>query len=238
MGVMKISTDTEVPTHPEPQLFERVLPLDGAYIVELGCGRAQLTRLIATTGSSRRILALEVDEIQHRVNMGITDLPNVRFELAGAQSIPAADQSVDIVLMLKSLHHVPAEFMPAAFSEIRRVLKPGGLAYISEPVFAGDFNEILRLFNDEQRVREQAFAAVRSVVASGQFELIEQAFFNTPVKFEDFAEFERVILGVTHTRLRLSSEVLDEVQRRFDRHLTAQGARFAQPMRVDLLRRP
>lgn len=109
MGGMQISSSSDVPTHPEPQLFERVLPLDGAYIVELGCGRAQLTRLIASTGSSRRILALEVDEIQHRVNLGITDLPNVRFDLAGAQSIPAADQTVDVVLMFKRLHHVPAE---------------------------------------------------------------------------------------------------------------------------------
>jgi ubiquinone/menaquinone biosynthesis C-methylase UbiE len=235
---MQISATSPIPTYPEPQLFERVLPLDGANIVELGCGRAQLTRLIATTGSSRRILALEVDEIQHRINADIADLPNVRFELAGAQAIPAADQTVDVVLMFKSLHHVPVDLMPKAFSEIRRVLKPGGFAYISEPVFAGDFNEILRLFNDEQRVREQAFAAVQSVVASGQFELVKQMFFNSPVKFEDFAEFERLILGVTHTRLQLSSEVIEEVKRRFDRHLTAQGVRFAQPIRVDLLRRP
>lgn len=33
--------------------------------------------------------------------------------------------------------------MEASMQEIRRVLKQGGLVYISEPVFAGDFNEIL-----------------------------------------------------------------------------------------------
>ena len=128
--------------------------------------------------------------------------------------------------------------MSTAFAEIRRVLKPGGLAYISEPVFAGDFNEILRLFNDEQRVRQLAFAAVESAVASGGFELVEEIFFNTPVKFEDFAEFERLILGVTHTRIELSAEVLEEVKRRFARHAKADGVRFEQPIRVDLLRRP
>jgi SAM-dependent methyltransferase len=238
MARMQIATTARVPTHPEPQLFEQLLPLDGAFIVELGCGRAQLTRLIANTGSARRILALEVDEIQHRINETITDLPNVRFDLAGAQSIPAADQSVDVVLMFKSLHHVPGELMSTAFAEIRRVLKPGGLAYISEPVFAGDLNEILRLFNDEQRVRQLAFAAVESAVASGGFELVEEIFFNTPVKFEDFTEFERLILGVTHTRIELSAEVLEEVKRRFARHVTVDGVRFEQPIRVDLLRRP
>ena len=80
--------------------------------------------------------------------------------------------------------------------------------------------------------------AVESAVTSGQFALVEQTFFNTPVKFEDFAEFERLILGVTHTRIELSAEVLEEVKRRFARHVTAEGVRFAQPIRVDLLRRP
>ena len=56
-------------------------------------------------------------------------------------------------------------------AEIHRVLKPDGLAYISEPVFAGEFNEIIRLFHDELAVREAAFAAVGRAVATGRFEL-------------------------------------------------------------------
>ena len=82
----------------------------------------------------------------------------MKFDLAGAQQIPLDDGSVDIVLMFKSLHHVPLELMEASLQEINRVLKPGGLAYISEPVFSGDFNDILRLFNNEKKVREAAFS--------------------------------------------------------------------------------
>jgi 2-methylisocitrate lyase-like PEP mutase family enzyme len=67
--------------------------------------------------------------------------------------------------MFKSLHHVPVPLMDQALAEIRRVLKPGGLAYISEPVFAGEFNEVLRLFHDESIVRREAFSAIERAVA-------------------------------------------------------------------------
>jgi ubiquinone/menaquinone biosynthesis C-methylase UbiE len=234
---MQIAQQEPSPIRAEPELLEQRLPLDGARILELGCGRAQLTRMIATSGRDRNVLALEVDAIQHGLNLAITDLPNVRFELGGAEAIPAADASFDAVFMFKSLHHVPPELMPAALGEIRRVLKPGGLAWISEPVFAGEFNEILRLFHDESRVRQCAFEAVRAAVDSGALQLVEQIFFRAPFAFRDFAEFEQLVIGVTHTRHRLSPEVLAEVRRRFEAHLTPDGVQFGQPIRVDLLRK-
>jgi len=93
------------------------------------------TRAISQSGKARSIVALEVDEVQHTANLRNNDLANVSFGLGGAEAIPAVDESFDIVLMFKSLHHVPVERMDHAMAEICRVLKPGGLAYISEPVF-------------------------------------------------------------------------------------------------------
>lgn len=222
----------------ERSVIERLLALDGKRILELGCGRADLTRVLAQGGPGRHITALEVDEIQHAKNLQLRDLPNVRFELGGAQAIPAGDASFDVVFMFKSLHHVPVALMADGLREIARVLAPGGLAYLSEPIFAGEFNEILRLFHDEQRVRQAAFDTIAAAVAGGLFESVEQVFFKAPVMFPDFAAFERQVIGVTHTRHVLSPALRDEVRRRFMAHAGPDGVRFAQPMRVNLLRRP
>jgi len=235
---MKIALEPIEVSCPEAEIYNRLLQLDAKHILELGCGSATITRDIATTGRDRRITALEVDEIAHDKNLQITDLPNVTFGLAGAQAIPLENASVDVVLMFKSLHHVPHDQMDVAMREIHRVLRPGGMAYISEPIFAGAFNEILRLFHDESQVREAAFRAVKKAVDEGLFELVGQTFFNAPGQFESFADFEERILKATHTRHNLSDEVYARVKQRFEQHLGADGACFLQPVRVDLLRRP
>lgn len=234
---LRLVVDPIEQTCAERDLIERVLALDGCRILELGCGRADLTRVIAKSGSGRHVTALEVDEIQHAKNLQISDLPNVEFRLGGAQAIPADDGSFDVVFMFKSLHHVPVELMDAALREIARVLKPGSHAYLSEPIFAGPFNDILRLFHDEQRVREAAFMAIGRAVAAGLFESADEIFFNAPVHFPDFAAFDRQIIGVTHTRHVLTPEVLADVQRRFAAHQREDGVRFRAPMRVNLLRK-
>jgi ubiquinone/menaquinone biosynthesis C-methylase UbiE len=235
---MKIADPSATLIREERAVFDSMLPLQGARLLELGCGKAEKTRSIANGGKVASIMALEVDQIQHAKNLQISDLPNVTFSLGGAQAIPAPDNSFDIVIMFKSLHHVPLEVMDQALAEIRRVLKPGGVAYLSEPVYAGDFNELLRMFHDEKVVREAAFAAIGRAVAGGMLALVEQQFFNTRNHFDSFEQFEQRILKVTHTQHRLSDELYAAVRAKFMRSMTPQGADFLTPIRVDLLRKP
>ena len=232
---MRISDPTADLVCDEYVIVNNLLPLGGAAVLELGCGKGEKTRAIAHNSEVASITALEVDEVQHAKNLQIDGLSNVSFRLGGAQAIPAADASFDIVLMFKSLHHVPMEKMDQALAEIRRVLKPGGLAYLSEPVYAGPFNDILRLFHDEKTVREAAFAAIERAVHGRALGLVSQNFFNTPVHFNDFAQFEEQVMKVTHTDHHLSPEVYDAVRAAFMSHMTTHGVDFQFPIRVDLL---
>jgi hypothetical protein len=128
--------------------------------------------------------------------------------------------------------------MDAALGEVRRVLRPGGLAYISEPVFAGSFNEILRMFHDERMVREAAFHALGRAVASGELELVSETFFEAPSRFESWEAFDEQVLQVTHTDHRLERDLYERVREAFLGRMSADGALFHIPCRVDLLRRP
>lgn len=234
---MKIAPQKINTICPESEVYNRLLSLDNKHILELGCGNAQKTRDIAKSGVNRRITALEVDQIAHKKNLQITDLPNVTFGLSGAQDIPLDDETVDVVFMFKSLHHVPTGSMDQSLIEIRRVLKPAGFAYISEPVYAGEFNEILRLFNDEKEVRKAAFETLEKVVEEGMFYLVEEVFFDTPHTFKNFAEFENTIINATHSEYHLDEAVYKQVKQRFERHMGADGASFSNPVRVDLLQK-
>jgi ubiquinone/menaquinone biosynthesis C-methylase UbiE len=222
----------------ELEILGQLLPLAGSRVLELGCGRAWLTRRLAEDFAVAEVIATEVDRIQHEKNLAISDLPQVRFIYAGMESVPLDDASVDIAIMLKSLHHVPVKLMDRGFVELNRVLKPSGLAYVSEPVYAGDFNAILSLFNDEKQVREQAFAALCRAVEAGLFEHQGQHFFASPGHYANWEEFEDRLLKVTHTEHRIDEALYQRIKAAFEAHLGADGAHFLKPSRVDLLRRP
>lgn len=236
---MQISSSQTQPIASDFDLISRWIPLDDARLLELGCGAAFTTRRLAEHFAVREIVAMEVDRIQHAKNLQIPDLPNVRFVLGGAEAIDLPDASVDAVIMLKSLHHVPVTAMPDALREIARVLRPGGLAYVSEPVYAGPFNDILRLFNDEREVRQAAFDNLVAAVDQGLLALEHEHHFDSVSRFEGFEEFERRIIGATHSDHRLDDALYEQVRSAFMPHVDEDGiAEFRNPNRVDVLRRP
>ncbi len=235
---MRLQGPDPQPIQDELDVLSELVPLRGARVLELGCGAAEKTRQMVERGGATAVVAAEVDEIQHGKNLRIADLPAVTFRAYGAEAIDEPDASFDAVVMFKSLHHVPVPLMDRALREIRRVLKPGGLAYLSEPVFAGDFNEVLRLFHDESVVRREAFEAIRRAVTEGVLELVEERFFKNVIRLDSFAQFERGVLGATHTEHDLSPELLARVKARFEGFRGPEGYVFQIPNRVDLLRRP
>jgi ubiquinone/menaquinone biosynthesis C-methylase UbiE len=56
----------------------------------------------------------------------------VQFQVADACALPFPDGAFDVALCTLALHHLPETERPAAFAEMRRVLRPGGRALIVE----------------------------------------------------------------------------------------------------------
>jgi ubiquinone/menaquinone biosynthesis C-methylase UbiE len=236
---MQIQTAEPLALATDFDLISRYLHTDQSCLLELGCGAAFTTRRLAENLPIKRLIAMEVDRIQHEKNLQIDDLPNVEFVVGSAQAIELPSDSVDGVIMLKSLHHVPVDQMEDALDEIARVLKPGGLAYLSEPVYAGRFNEILQLFNDEKTVREAAFETVAGAVRRGPLELLEEIHFASESRFSGFAEFEQRILGATHSEFAIDEALFAVIRDRFEACTESDGsAIFHNPMRADILRKP
>lgn len=222
----------------ELDLLQSLVELDQhPQIIELGCGAAELSRQLLARCSACEVTGLDVDQRQHAKNL-LNPQQRLHFIPAGAQAIPFEAESFDLALMLKSLHHVPLDQLSQALAEVHRVLRPKGLLYVSDPVFAGALNEVMRLFHDEESVRAAALRAVQYAVSSGgAWEQLTETFFDMPVHYRDFAEFEQRMISATFVNHRLDSTTLKEVRARFEPHMTANGAHFVRPMRVNLLRK-
>lgn len=221
----------------ELALLKSIVELDHhSQIIELGCGAAQLSRQLLDQWPTSEVTALEVDERQHAKNL-LNPRRRLQFVRAGAQSIPLESEHFDLALMLKSLHHVPLDQLGQALAEVHRVLRPEGLLYISEPLSAGAFNEVMRLFHDEEQVRAAALRAVQGAVFSGAWDQVKELFFEMPLHIRDFSEFEQRMIGATFANHSLDADTLRAVRTRFESHMTSDGAHFVRSMRVNLLRK-
>lgn len=221
----------------ELDLLHELVPLGNQAVIELGCGEAKLARALLRRFPDCRVTGLEVDEIQHAKNLA-SPQAGLAFIAAGAQAIPFPDASFDLVLMLKSLHHVPLELMDQALSEVARVLRPGGCLYSSEPVYGGPLNDIVKIYNEEGEVRAAAQRALDRVLArGGLFEEAAQRRFAQPVSYRDFDDFAKKMLYNTYSDHQITPALLAKVRAAFEPHCGPGGAHLDRLMHVRLLRR-
>ena len=210
-------------------------PLQAQTIIELGCGNARLLCALVQRYAQCQVTGLEVDAVQHAKNLARPQT-GVTFVAAGAQDVPFGNASFDLALMLKSLHHVPLDMMDQGLREVTRVLRVGGLFYVSEPIYGGALNEIVRLYNDEGLVRPAAQAALDRALAQGtHWAQVAEYRFAQPVHYADFDTFAQRMLYPTFADHGIDEAITQRVREAFEPHCTAQGALFVRPMHVRLL---
>ena len=104
-------------------------------------------------------------------------------------------------------------------------------------IFEGT-NDILRLFHDEGRVRALAYEALQRASRDGVLEWVEEKRFEKRAFYKDYDDFVARHVRSTHTRIDYPDAIAEQVRAQLAAFMTPAGATFAQPIRVNLLRRP
>jgi ubiquinone/menaquinone biosynthesis C-methylase UbiE len=99
-------------------------------VVELCCGRGEGLTLFGT--QVHRYIGVDVSENMLQVAQEVHDRPNAIVVQGDVTRAPLASESIDTVLTLGGIHHVPARAQ--LFAEIARILKPEGRFIYREPV--------------------------------------------------------------------------------------------------------
>jgi len=215
--------------------IKQALQLDGADVLDLGCDIGSLARRITKETGAASVTAMDVDAAQ--IARAKAKGGAVNYLTGGAEALPLKDASLDAVVMMKSLHHVPIPQMDAAFSELSRVLRPGGCVYICEPAYEGPFNEILRIFHDEGVVRAAALEALKRALV-GQFELAQESDYLRIVRYQDLEEFRSKMMNLPWLENRITPEIEAQVAAAWPNHAAADGsAALSSRMLVFVLRK-
>lgn len=112
------------------------LPTQGATVVDVGSGGG-LDSVIAAraVGSSGAVIGIDMTQDmldRSRRSATMLGLDNLEFREGRAEKLPIPDESADLVISNGVLNLVPDK--KRAYSEINRVLKPGGRIQIADIV--------------------------------------------------------------------------------------------------------
>ena len=227
--------NSPVPEADELVPLMRAVDLAGADVLDLGCGEGSLARRIAKETGAFSVTAIDTDADQ--IARAKAKGGAVRYLTGMAEALPLPDACLDVVVMMKSLHHVPIPAMDAAFAELARVLRPHGCIYICEPAFEGPFNDILRLFHDEGIVRAAALDAIRRAVA-GPFEITEEFDYLRIMNYRDLDDFRSKMMNLPWLENPITPMIEAQVAAAWQDHATRDGsAALSSRMLVFVLRK-
>jgi len=152
---------------PLERMLELVGDVSGKKVLCYGCDASNMTVILALKGAE--VWALDVSEAaieRQRLMARENGVENSITAVLGAgEDLPLPSQSFDVVFGSEVLHHL-TDALDAASLELRRVLKPDGLAVFSEPVLRSKLIAGLRkvfpkndeITEDERQLNDADFA--------------------------------------------------------------------------------
>jgi SAM-dependent methyltransferase len=225
------------PKRKHGEVLREHLSLSGARVLDVGCGDGAVTRLMTREGA--RVTGVECSPTQLAPACALARDGDEDYLVATGEALPFADAALDIVVYFNVLHHVPVESQLQALREARRVLRPGGLLYVQEPVAEGPYFELVRPVDDETFVRSRAYGALGAVLEEEGLEQVVEYRYVTPLRYDDFDAFKQRLLAVDPDRAPRLAQYEASLREAFVKAATWQDGAylFEAPARLNLLRR-
>lgn len=116
-----------------PACVRRAAPPGCGTAVDLGCGTGEVLKALA--GRAKTVIGVDgsarmLDMCRSRIGAGDLASGSVSLRIGELSHLPLADQEADFACINLVLHHLARPMN--IFSEIQRVLAPGGILFISD----------------------------------------------------------------------------------------------------------
>ncbi len=102
--------------------------LSAQSVLDIGCGVGNFHSILQD--KFQQLSGVDVSE--KCLGVAKAKHPIVNYELYDGSRLPYDDDQFDVVFTVCVMHHVPSSNWPAFAAEMRRVLRPGGLAVVFE----------------------------------------------------------------------------------------------------------
>ena len=172
-------------------------------VLEVGSGRGGGAKHVASTFNPASYIGMDLAQSAVDLANSIHHVPNLKFIQGSAESIPLADNSIDVILNVESCHSYGS--VDKFLSEVKRVLKPGGYLLLVD--FRGDHK--MNSFRDQIH-RTGMDVLQEESITKNVIQSIEE---------EDDTKRERIRTLIPEKWQKLFSEFAGTVDSRFYRTL-------------------
>lgn len=206
----------------------------GAVALDVGCGGGHLTYRLAPLVS--QVVACDLAESMLAAvaeQASLRGLPNIATRAAAAESLPFEVATFDVVATRFSAHHWHA--FAEGLAEMARVLKPGGLALMSDVVSPGvslldTWLQTLELLRDPSHVRDASTAEWDAGLAAAGLAIERIEHFRLRLDFATWVARmdtpEPQVTAIRMLQARAASAVKDYFEMEEDSSFTVDTALF------------
>lgn len=208
----------------------------GQSILDIGCGDGKFTRSLTDLFATVTGVDVKEKSISKAKAAAAAEGSRAEFMVADGKALPFDDASMDAVVISNSLHHIPEPHKGLA--EAARVLKPGGILYVMEPIASGHYHEATKVVNDETIVRREAYEAVLELASHG-FSEVSESMYRQQRIFDSFEQWREHQIDRDEKRKEKFDADPEGVRDRFMTRAHKQDGKlvFDQVFRVNMLRK-
>ncbi len=123
-------------------LLETLNPQNGTAVLDVGCGLGGTIEVLNHSLQQARLVGVNIDDRQLQAcrTMTAQNSNRLQWQLADACSLPFPDNSFDSVISVEAMFHFSSR--QAFFSEVARVLKPGGCFVATDMITCASLQQL------------------------------------------------------------------------------------------------
>lgn len=209
-------------------IAEVFAPMDGRHILDIGCGRGRLLRALLKRGAT----VTGVDPSAELLAKARDLAPDATLVQSGGETLPFADGTFGGAVFLNSLHHIPQNLIRPALAEAVRIIAPGAMMLVIEPLARGGYQEVFAPLDDETEIRAGALSHLAAFREETGIETTIHTEYDTDLHEVSADDMLGYALAVDPSRAERIEAVRDEIVRLFTYHAreTDGGYLLDQPM--------